>query len=77
MPDDPFHNGHEVGTVHVHTCYCCSEVHGCLVLIGRTATFQDSCEECCYKDKPDCKARSSAKISEMPVICEACSHTTS
>lgn len=76
MPDDPWKDPEdEERTTFVEVCYAegCTKVHGCLVTIGKRAVvFRDSCGECDRHDKPDCFARCTAKLTEIPLMCTSC-----
>lgn len=76
--DDPFKPPPDVQDVLTSVCYVCRKTDSCMVVVNKRFTiFQDECRFCDRNEKPDCHARNSARIVEMPALCCSCAKTTS
>lgn len=78
LDNNPFKESHRERITLVEHCACCHDVTGCLVIIEkRLVEFRDVCIECPFNGKPDCKACCTARIAEVPGLCNQCSEKVS
>lgn len=73
LDNNPFRETHRERITLVETCEKCRNTTGCIVIIEkRLVEFRDECKQCPFKDAPDCKACCTARLAQVPTLCEKC-----
>jgi len=71
--EDPFCNLLSGRITLVETCEECRETTGCVVIIEkRFIQFKDECSTCPLHRSLDCKASCTARLAQVPTLCEGC-----